>query len=134
MHAAERLAEQIASAVTRESPPQRVHDAVPEVELAARDERQVRTSLRLSGLPTRETLERPDDSGGEDSRGRELRLRCALPIDRPPPSRCALATAYDRRAENRTNRHVSKLLRDCGFSGTGSRARRAARLMLRRER
>ena len=55
-HAAERLAEQIAVASKETHPPHRFLDALLEAELSAREDRRVRTSLRLSGLPTGQTL------------------------------------------------------------------------------
>ena len=56
VHAAERLGEQVAAAVKETHAPHRFLDTLLEAELAARDERRVRTSLRLSGLPTGQTL------------------------------------------------------------------------------
>jgi DNA replication protein DnaC len=56
LHAAERLGEQVATAAKETHPPHRFLDALLEAELAARDERRVRTSLKLSGLPTGQTL------------------------------------------------------------------------------
>lgn len=56
VHAADRLGEQIAEAVKESWPPHRFLDHVLEHELAVRDERRVRTSLKLSGLPTGQTL------------------------------------------------------------------------------
>ncbi|MEZ4333437.1 MAG: IS21-like element helper ATPase IstB [Myxococcota bacterium] len=55
-HAADRLAEQITTATKETQPPHRFLDALLEAELAARDERRVKTSLKLSGLPTGQTL------------------------------------------------------------------------------
>jgi len=56
VHAADKLGEQVALAAKETHAPHRFLDALLEAELAARDERRVRTSLRLSGLPTGQTL------------------------------------------------------------------------------
>ena len=56
VHAAEQLAAWLAEAVAEETPPHRFLDRMLEQELRARDERRVRTSLVLSGLPTGQTL------------------------------------------------------------------------------
>jgi DNA replication protein DnaC len=56
VHAAEHLGEQVAIATKETHAPHRFLDNLLEAELAARDERRVRTSLRLSGLPTGQTL------------------------------------------------------------------------------
>ncbi len=56
LHAAEALGEHVARAAKDTAPPHRFLDALLETELSARDERRVRTSLRLSGLPTGQTL------------------------------------------------------------------------------
>jgi DNA replication protein DnaC len=56
LHAAERLGEHVAMAAKETYPPHRFLDSLLEAELSARDERRVRTSLRLSGLPTGQTL------------------------------------------------------------------------------
>jgi DNA replication protein DnaC len=56
VHAAERLGEQVALAVKETQPPHRFLDTLLEAELSAREDRRVRTSLRLSGLPTGQTL------------------------------------------------------------------------------
>ena len=56
VHAAEALGEHVAAAAKETHPPHRFLDALLEAELSARDERRVRTSLRLSGLPTGHTL------------------------------------------------------------------------------
>ena len=55
-HAGERLAEHVAEAVKKSHPPHRFLDRLLEAELTAREERRIRTSLRLSGLPTGQTL------------------------------------------------------------------------------
>jgi DNA replication protein DnaC len=55
-HAAERLGEHVAAAVKETHAPHRFLDDLLEAELVARDERRVRTSLRLSGLPTGQTI------------------------------------------------------------------------------
>src|SRR5262249_60387378 len=56
LHAAERLGEHVATAAQETYPPHRFLDALLEAELSARDERRVRTSRKLSGLPTGQTL------------------------------------------------------------------------------
>lgn len=56
LHAAERLEEHLTAAVKDELPPHRVLDVLLDDELAAREERRIKTSLRLSGLPTGQTL------------------------------------------------------------------------------
>jgi len=56
VHAADQLATWLAEAVAEETPPQRFLDRMLEHELRERDERRVRTSLVLSGLPTGQTL------------------------------------------------------------------------------
>ena len=55
-HAAELLEARIAEAIKDEVPPHRFLDHLLRDEIEARDERRVRTSLRLSGLPTGQTL------------------------------------------------------------------------------
>ena len=55
-HAAESLEGRIAEAIKDEVAPHRFLDVLLQDELEARDERRVRTSLRLSGLPTGQTL------------------------------------------------------------------------------
>ena len=55
-HAAERLPEFTAAAVKEEVSPHAFLDRVLDAELAFREERRIRTSLRLSGLPTGQTL------------------------------------------------------------------------------
>jgi DNA replication protein DnaC len=55
-HAAERLAEHVAEAVKETAAPHRFLDRLLEEELVQRDERRVKTSLRLSGLPSGQTL------------------------------------------------------------------------------
>jgi hypothetical protein len=55
-HAAEQLATWLGEAVAEEMPPHRFLDRMLEQELRARDERRIRTSLVLSGLPTGQTL------------------------------------------------------------------------------
>jgi len=54
--AAETLPEQLSEAVKDELPPHLLLDRLLQAELSARDERRVRTSLRLSALPTGQTL------------------------------------------------------------------------------
>jgi DNA replication protein DnaC len=56
VHASEQLATWLGEAVAEETPPHRFLDRMLEQELRARDERRVRTSLVLSGLPTGQTL------------------------------------------------------------------------------
>ncbi|NWF65717.1 MAG: ATP-binding protein, partial [Chloroflexi bacterium] len=60
VHAADKLGEQVALATKETQAPHRFLDNLLEAELAARDERRVRTSLRLSGLPTGQTLSNID--------------------------------------------------------------------------
>ena len=55
-HAAEQLAERVTAAVKDSVSPHRFVDELLDVELAVREERRVRTSLRLSGLPLGQTL------------------------------------------------------------------------------
>jgi len=56
VHASEILAEKLTEAASEEVPAHRFLDRFLDHELASRDERRVRTSLRLSGLPTGQTL------------------------------------------------------------------------------
>jgi DNA replication protein DnaC len=55
-HAAEHVGEQLAVATKEELAPHRFLDGLLEVELQRREERRMKTSLRLSGLPTGQTL------------------------------------------------------------------------------
>lgn len=55
-HAAERLAELLEEAAKKDAPAHRVLDRLLEVELNRREERRIKTSLRLSGLPPGQTL------------------------------------------------------------------------------
>lgn len=55
-HAAERLGERLGEAATDELAPHTVLDRLLDDELTAREERRVRTALRLSALPTGQTL------------------------------------------------------------------------------
>ena len=55
-HAADRLQEHLSEATKEERPPHRFLDALLDRELAEREERRVKTSLKLSGLPTGQTL------------------------------------------------------------------------------
>ena len=55
-HAAELLAERLADAVKNEASTHAFLDRLLDDELAFREERRIRTSLRLSGLPTGQTL------------------------------------------------------------------------------
>ena len=54
--AAEALEEQLGLAIKESVTPHRFLDVLLDVELARREERRIRTSLRLSGLPTGQTL------------------------------------------------------------------------------
>jgi DNA replication protein DnaC len=56
VHAAEHLGDELAQAVKESWPPHRFLDRLLEEELRHREERRMRTSLRLSGLPTGQTL------------------------------------------------------------------------------
>ena len=56
MHAAERLPELLTAAVKEGLPPHRFLDGLVELELCHREERRIKTSLRLSGLPPGQTL------------------------------------------------------------------------------
>lgn len=56
VHAAEVLPDQLSGAVKKPATPHQFLDELLDIELTAREERRVRTSLRLSGLPTGETL------------------------------------------------------------------------------
>lgn len=55
-HAAEQLAERVTAAVKDSVSPHRFVDELLDAELGVREERRVRTSLRLSGLPVGQTL------------------------------------------------------------------------------
>lgn len=57
VHAAESLGDQVSEAVKDSVSPHRFLDRLLEVELRIREERRIRTSLRLSGLPTGQTLQ-----------------------------------------------------------------------------
>ena len=59
-YAAERLAELLSVAVKEEYAPHRLLDELMSIEIEQREERRVRTSLRLSGLPTGQTLDNFD--------------------------------------------------------------------------
>lgn len=56
VHARERLPELLAAAVKADGGPHRFLDDLLDAELSWREERRVRTSLKLSGLPTGQTL------------------------------------------------------------------------------
>ncbi len=56
VHAADRVGEQLARATKEELAPHRFLDELLEIELAQREERRMKTALRLSGLPTGQTL------------------------------------------------------------------------------
>lgn len=62
VHAAEQLAGRLGEAVKESVPPHRFLDELLEAELVARDERRIKTSLRLSGLPLGQTLQSFDFS------------------------------------------------------------------------
>ena len=55
-HAAEQLEAKVTVAVKESLSPHQFLDAVLEIELAEREERRIRTSMKLSGLPTGQTL------------------------------------------------------------------------------
>ena len=55
-HAAEHVGEQLARATKEELAPHRFLDGLLESELGVREERRMKTSLRLSGLPPGQTL------------------------------------------------------------------------------
>lgn len=55
-HAATRLPEFVTDAVKRDVPAHAFLDRILDAELAFRDERRIRTSLRISGLPTGQTI------------------------------------------------------------------------------
>jgi DNA replication protein DnaC len=55
-HAADLLVDHLSSATKEEAPPHRFLDRLLEEEIRAREERRIKTSLRLSGLPTGHTL------------------------------------------------------------------------------
>lgn len=55
-HAAERLTDFVTDAVKQEIPAHAFLDQVLDAELTYQDERRIRTSLRISGLPTRQTI------------------------------------------------------------------------------
>lgn len=56
LHAAERLPELLSEAVKQNLATHRFVDQLLAVELSQREERRIKTSLRLSGLPTGQTL------------------------------------------------------------------------------
>lgn len=56
LHAADRLPELLAASVKEDAGPHRFIDELLDLELNWREERRVRTSLKLSGLPTGQTL------------------------------------------------------------------------------
>jgi DNA replication protein DnaC len=55
-HASEHISETLAEGVKESWPPHRFLDRLLEAELTVREERRLKTSLRLSGLPTGQTL------------------------------------------------------------------------------
>jgi DNA replication protein DnaC len=55
-HASEHISETLAEGVKESWPPHRILDRLLESELTVREERRLKTSLRLSGLPTGQTL------------------------------------------------------------------------------
>lgn len=79
-HCAEVLGDRLASAVKADLAPHRFLDELLAAEIAFRDERRVRTSLRLSGLPTGQTLEGFDWSfqPGIDRKRIETLATCAF--------------------------------------------------------
>lgn len=78
-HSAEVLGERLATAVKDDLPPHRFLDELLAAEIAHRDDRRIRTSLRLSGLPTGQTLESFDWSfqPGIDRKRIETLATCA---------------------------------------------------------
>src|SRR6185295_3698973 len=56
MHAAEQLGERITASVKETTSPHRFLDELLDAELGVREERRIRTTLRLSGLPLGQTL------------------------------------------------------------------------------
>ena len=56
LHASEHVGETLAEAVKESWPPHRFLNQLLEAELTVREERRLKTSLRLSGLPTGQTL------------------------------------------------------------------------------
>jgi DNA replication protein DnaC len=56
LHASDHVNETLAEAVKESWPPHRFLDRLLEAELTVREERRLKTSLRLSGLPTGQTL------------------------------------------------------------------------------
>ena len=56
VHASERLDELLESSVKAKDPPHRFLDRLLELELGEREERRIKTSLRLSGLPPGQTI------------------------------------------------------------------------------
>lgn len=61
-HCAEQLEERISDAVKHSTSPHRFLDQLLDAELEYREERRIRTALRLSGLPTGQTIENFDFS------------------------------------------------------------------------
>lgn len=78
-HCAEVFGDRLASAVKEDLAPHRFLDDLLTAEIAYRDDRRVRTSLRLSGLPTGQTLENFDWSfqPGIDRKRVETLATCA---------------------------------------------------------
>ena len=62
LHAQQRLPDLLSAAVKGDDGPHRFLDMLLEAEIAWREERRIRTSLKLSGLPTGQTLESFDFS------------------------------------------------------------------------
>ena len=56
LHASDHISETLAEAIKESWPPHRFLDQLLEAELTVREERRLKTSLRLSGLPTGQTL------------------------------------------------------------------------------
>jgi DNA replication protein DnaC len=78
-HAAEHLGDLLSLAVKGDYPPHRLLDELLAIETEQREERRVKTSLRLSGLPTGQTLENFDWSfqPGIDRKRVETLATCA---------------------------------------------------------
>ena len=76
VHAAEQLSTWLAEAVAEETPRQRFLDRMLEHELRQRDERRVRMSLVLSGLPTGRRSATSTSRSSPLSRGAARTARC----------------------------------------------------------
>jgi DNA replication protein DnaC len=93
MHAAEALAEELSEAVKQDRPPHAVLERLLSHEIRARDERRVRTSLKLSNLPPGLTLGNFDFSFQPSIERRQvetlatgafIREHCTLLVQGPP--------------------------------------------------